>query len=477
MRSSSFRCALVAALAAATAVGPSGASAGSRPEPDHGCFWSSAINVKTANIAFPNGAITNYWYDKFTLPAGARVILRGRYPHARYMSLTSYYSDASRTGVASDGIHDAEIRPDPGSRNPFRPGALRAGDGRRSWTLTVSGAQPPADPGERRRNTLYAGTLPGDQSQPIELGYRVYAPDRGYDVAGGGGLPRAKLVLADGTKLTGRAACGAVSVDTAPPPTPAMGLNAYLSLTHLPPNPGAAASGSPPEAPAVNPAKWYRPINQCHFTDPFFQAAGYPLQPCSDAPAVTQYPTKDNAYITAYVDRSLGPAPNGHNVLVVTGKMPSTVPTYHGRRTFARHAQLRYWGICTNESLVTTRATVSEGCAYDEQIPLGARRKYTIVISTRQDRPANARTRCGFKWLNWGEGDRAPAPHARATAGLLIVRNLIPDKSFRQAAQKIPAPGLPDDVAATMGPYLPRLKYQSTARFAARGCHAQAALS
>jgi hypothetical protein len=154
----------------------------------------------------------------------------------------------------------------------------------------------------------------------------------------------------------------------------------------------------------------------------------------------------------------------------MTGKLPTTVPTYSGEPFFAGGTQLRYWGVCTNESLVTTKVTVTDGCAYDEQIPTDKQRHYTIVISTPGDRPDNAVKRCGVKWINWGDGDGAPAPYTRPTQSLLVVRNLIPDPSFAQAAQSIPAPGLPADVTATMGPYKPDLDYQSPAEFEARRC-------
>ena len=465
---------VLAALALVAILAPAGAGAANNPPPPAtGCFWSSVINATTTNIAFPNGTITNYWYDKFTLPVGAKVVFHGHYPKSRYMSFNSYYSSPTLgTGIASDAIYDSQIAPDPGSKNPFLPGAKRVGNGAGgSWTVTVSGDQPPADPSQRQPNTLYAGTLPPDQAQPVELLYRIYAADKNTDLAGNGGLPQPTVVLADGTQLTGQAACNAVSVNTTPPPASTLPLSTYLQLTHLPANGGLGAPGSSPQAPAVNPGQWYRPINQCHFTDPFFQAAGYPVQTCPNTPALTQYPTKDNAYISAYVDRSFGPNPGGHNVVVMTGKMPTTPATYSGSPFFTGGTQLRYWGICSNESLLTTRVTVTDGCAYDEQIPLDANRNYTIVISTPEDRPANATDRCGVKWLNWGNGDGAPAPYTRPTAGLLLIRNLLPDPSFTQAAQNIPAPGYPADVAKTMGPYVPQLQYQSPAHFQAGGCH------
>jgi hypothetical protein len=74
------------------------------------------------------------------------------------------------------------------------------------------------------------------------------------------------------------------------------------------------------------------------------------------------------------------------------------------------------------------------------------------------------------KWINWGDGDGMPAPYTRPTAGMLVIRNLLPDPSFAQAAQNVPAPGLPSQVAATMGAYMPTISYQSPTQFQNGGC-------
>ncbi|MFA9271611.1 MAG: hypothetical protein ACEQSX_12785 [Baekduiaceae bacterium] len=468
---------LGAAALAVAALGAGAPAAGAAPPPSappSGCFWSIAINTTTANVAFPNGTLTNYWYTKLTLPAGAKLVLKGTYPRARYMSLNSYFSsptDPALKGVATDAVYDAQIAPDAGSTNPFLPGARRTPSKRgRAWTLTVTGDQPPASASDRAPNTLYAGTRPAGEPQPVELLYRIYVQDKGTDLAGNGGLPEPTLVVQDGTTRTGQALCDAIGVETAPPQPPSFTVNQYLALTNLPPNPAAGFAGSTPQSPAANPPTWYRPLNPCMFQYPFFQSAGYPIPTCPQAPGLTQYPTKDNAYITAYVDRRFGPAPDGRNVVVMRGKLPTTPETSLGDPVVRGGKQLRYWGVCTNESLVTTRATVQDGCTYDEDLPTDRNGSYTIVMSTPEDRPSNAQKRCGVAWLNWGEGDGLPAPYTKPTSALLIVRNLIPDPSFAQAVQNVPAPGLPADVAATLGPYEPTLEYQSPAQFQRAGC-------
>ena len=89
---------------------------------------------------FPEESAT-YWMSRFSLPEGSRLVLRGRYPHARYISLNSY-SEA----VPTDALSDIVIRPDRGSTNPFLPGHRR--DLRRR-ALAGAGARPGAAP--RRR--------------------------------------------------------------------------------------------------------------------------------------------------------------------------------------------------------------------------------------------------------------------------------------------------------------------------------------
>jgi hypothetical protein len=441
---------------------------GSQPaEPSPGCAWSHAINVTYNNVGYLDSNV-NYWYDKVTVPAGASVIFHGQYPSARYFSLGAYVSDPSAkdlstAGLFTDYINDTQIAPDPGSSNPFLPGASRVGQ-TGSWTVTLSGDKPPADPQDRRPNTLYGGN---DQNWPTELMYRVYVADKNFAISGGVGLPQPTVVLADGTQLTGQDACNALAVDTTPFTIPTVPLAAYNQLTHLPANPAYGLPGSGPNAPATNPARWYRVVNSCHYTDVYFQAAGYPLPKCPNNIAVTAYPNPDNGYIVANVNRNFGPAPDGHNVLVVTGRMPTTPATYSGNPKFAGGTQLRYWGLCTNESGVTTAATGPDGCAYDEQVPLDAQRNYTIVISTPGDRPANAIDRCGVAWLNWGNGDGAGNPAAAA----LMLRTLMPGPSFNQGAQNVLAPGLPSDVSAAMGPYMPALQYESPSQVEALGCH------
>jgi hypothetical protein len=70
--------------------------------------------------------------------------------------------------------------------------------------VTVRGDVDPG-PGNRAPNTLYVGQVGlTDTTQFVELVYRIYRPDRGYDLAGGVVTPKPRLVRADGTTASGQ---------------------------------------------------------------------------------------------------------------------------------------------------------------------------------------------------------------------------------------------------------------------------------
>jgi hypothetical protein len=436
--------------AALALVPPSGAGApGARAHPLATCFWEGPISTKRHSTRGFNGRYFNfpeesatYWMARFELPAGSKLMLRGRYPHGRYMSLNSYSE-----GEPTDTLSDIGIRPNRGSVNPFIPGHRRDLPNR-SWRVTVLDQQPPAAGAARARNTIYAQPELG---APIELFYRVYEPDRGLDLTGGTELPRQAVRLADGSVLGGAAACRAVNdpdrqipVDT----TPEMQWET-----------ARATPGCDPETnPAYEPTRWERFFN-------YEYAALGVLTDCTQAGrearhAMTpelrggNYSNRDSAYIFAHLSRDFGP------LVVLRGKLPVVPRTLAGQRVMGG-GQMRFWSLCTGESRVTT---FTPDCLADRQVPTDRNRSYTIVVSRRGDRPANARRRCGVGWLRWGErgdgvGDR--------DYGLLIMRNMLVSPRFARAIQRVEQPGTEQQV---MGPYFPRTSYATKSAFESRGC-------
>ena len=392
---------------------------------------------------YPEESAT-YWLARLRLREGERLFLRGEFSHARYQSLNSYSA-----GEPTDALADVLIRPLRGSRNPFVAGNRRDGRGR-AYLVEVRDAVPPAAGERRQPNTLYARP---EGDAPIELLYRVYEPDRGLRLAGGAGLPRPRLRTADGSVLRDRAACGTVNDPDRRIPVLTTPESQWAIATHAP--------GCDPEtAPAVDPPRWKR------FFNLDYARLGFALG-CSEAAEEAHqqvphedrggfYSNRDIRYLYAPLNRGHGP------LLVVRAKMPTFPRTYRGARRMAG-GQVRFWSLCSTEGPVTTRA---EDCLADRQVPLSPGRRFTIVVSRPEDRPANAVRRCGVGWLRWAlRGDAAGNPDF----GFLIIRNMLAAPGFREAIQRIERSGSEREV---MGAYFPRSSYSTKAQFERLGCPA-----
>jgi hypothetical protein len=428
------------------------------PQPPYvngSCFWGPALDwhVPEFNQAAPD-TVAIYWYVKYQVPPGATITLKGNFPHARYMSFTTYKTVDGEPGVENTFTTDVDIAPDPGSENPFLNGVPRTTPNR-GFTLTLSPQPPPA--GEPAPNTLYTGTEGmTDQVQTVELIERIYVPDHyPQDLAGGEPLPAPTMTRADGTTIDGQALCNELGVVTGLDKLGRGGMpdNVYLRLR----------DAGPPFHPGTIPVVWDKYFNTSRVLVPLMRDTIYaPLIPSLPSETVKGfYANPGNSYVFSYVDRRLGPDPDGHNVLVLKAKMPLTPVTWDGN-LFADNAgaQVRYWSLCNyGSSAVAVNAPANTDCLFDEQVPLDAARNYTIVVSLAADRPANARTECGVAWMDWTlKGDQM-GDHF---LDFLMIRNMLASPDFANSVQAIQTP---DTVQTTMGPYYPQGQYMSPTQF------------
>ncbi|WP_093054206.1 hypothetical protein [Salipaludibacillus aurantiacus] len=125
------------------------------------------------------------------MDADTDIVIKGRFPYVRHFSFTVANSPTHRL---VDSVAGREFIPDPGSTNPFLPGA-NWGAQNRNYTLKVRFTNPPEEsnhfvPGAGN-NVIYAGTLEnGEPNRPGGLIIlRVYVPSIGYDKTGGVDLP------------------------------------------------------------------------------------------------------------------------------------------------------------------------------------------------------------------------------------------------------------------------------------------------
>jgi hypothetical protein len=387
------------------------------------CFWTSVFDEQNGNLFYPDTGV-NYYLGRVMLAPGTELVLRGRYPHARYSSFNTY--DELFRPV--DALVDRDIRPERGSTNPFRAGNRRD-LAMRDYTVRVVSDPAPA---RRAPNTVYLGS-DGRPSFAGSVVYRVYLPDRGRGQFGGVGLPEVSLRLPDGTEVDQPAAC------TAQTDQPSTGITDTDQRSSGPTLPDYTTAKPHPE--------WERFFNVTRTVARQFS------QDAAEASGEEQrggfFSDANNAYVYAFMAREHG------EVLVLRGRVPRVPRTYEGQRVFER-GQIRYWSLCS-ASVQPYGVTDTIGCVNDSRLATSRRGWFTVVVSTPEDRPANARRACGVTWLPFG---------ARPTAAL-VMRNQLESPGFDQAIQDVRRPGQERRV---MGDFLPRGRYTSTTGFEDRGC-------
>ncbi len=401
------------------------------PIAEHDCFWNGpwVREDPERNYAFPDTAAA-YWAARFKLPENGRLIVEGEFAQARYLSLVAYDAD----GRPTDALTDYAIEPLPGQHNPFRPGESRSAKAR-AYRVEVVGGDVPA---QRAPNTLYLGR---DAQKQAALIYRIYVPDQGLGRTAGVPLPRVRLVVGDAAPQDLPASCAAIEANREPMPS-SVPAKAVYEL-------GRGRPLQPRTFPADDPLSWHAFYDAKHLASCLY------FKRCEGEPERTGgvYSNPDNAYVAGMISRGFGP------VLVLRGRMPK-VPATHAGGGRMQDGELRFWSLCNNEA--ATQKVMA--CLYDEQVPLDAERRYTIVVSREQDRPANARAECGMAWLAWSEvGDGA----GHADDGMLFLRNMLPAADFAQAVQRTRKPG---DEASVMGDRLPTGQYMTREAVEGLGC-------
>ncbi|MFL5893699.1 MAG: hypothetical protein ACJ76Z_01135, partial [Thermoleophilaceae bacterium] len=110
-----------AVLAFAIVVSLAGALTARAQGLDQTCeLTATRFDADTVNVLFPDSS-AQYWSAHYTAVPGTHIRIDGVYPYARYTSWNVY------DPILRPFTHkaDVDIQPDPGSANPFLPGAAR----------------------------------------------------------------------------------------------------------------------------------------------------------------------------------------------------------------------------------------------------------------------------------------------------------------------------------------------------------------
>ncbi|MFC1579097.1 hypothetical protein ACFL3Y_01770 [Pseudomonadota bacterium] len=409
--------------------------------PTSDCFWQVGLSpgwVESENHGWAD-LNNSYRAAVYVLPDEASCLtIENRFPHARYISFSSYYA----LGGTIDNLMDKDILPDTGATNPFVAGNSR-NDPARNYTLTIKA--------DNQANCPSSSNIVETTDTLAMLMYRIYRPDAMSDALGDEGLPRVTLYMADGSFLQGQEACDALNL----PLTPSDKRVEWYTEQEYADLRGA-------QDPAPNP-----PVFRANHNFEFHKQCDFGGD-CTSVPEVAlKYPFPNPHYLYSFISRNHG------EVLILRGKLPSTPKTFENPEGIVESRELRYWSLC-NQEYYSQR---SEACLFDEQIQVNEDSYYTIAVSLESDMPDNATADCGVSYLSWSTaGDGFGIEERRennVNDGFLLLRNLIPAPDFPHAA---PSPDILDQEEETMGDYLTKGRYFTKAEFEGLGCNPWLAL-
>jgi hypothetical protein len=399
----------LAALVAALAVVPNAQAAGV----DQTCeLTATRFDADTVNVLFPDSS-AQYWTASYRAVPGTHIRIDGVYPYARYTSW-NIYDPLLRP---FDHRADVDIAPDPGSANPFLPGAKRRTPlETRHYTLYIT-FDKDFKPGP---NVVYVDPT---KNPTGVFTLRVYVPDRGRDVTGGVGLPQVTWQPNDQ---------GAPAVTS---PCTQLEKPSISTVTQTYAQQNGPDSGAP--FPGRAQPQWHKFTNLCQAGQDllFDNSTGDNVpntgqSPCSNFGSGGFLSNMDNAYVYTGISRGFG------KVLQIRAKAPTFAATYPHARTMPSGEQLRYWSICQNDPYNQRYI----GCLRDDQVKVDKYGWFTIYVSQPADRP-----RCAKNWIPWG-----PQPW-----GTLIYRDMLPSPGFSEAIQNATY----GTEQKTMGDYYPTARY------------------
>jgi hypothetical protein len=356
----------------------------------------------------------NYYVFPYEVDTDIEIVIKGQFPYARYMSFTLAGQIDTVIATAPDRV----LIPDPGSTNPFLPGADWNADNR-NYTVKIRFNAPPQGSEhfvpEAGNNTFYAGTLKDGSPNKVGLiGYRIYVPSIGYDKLGGVGLPKITYCAAEKD-------CSNTN------------LAVTVNKTTLPENP-------------LNPANVFN--NETSFKrcdDMVEQNCDLTWSRIGVIATRILQPDLNTVYtVSCQIKRDPG------KLLFIRWKAPTFPDTYHNMGILGNE-DMRYWSM----SIITRVGLLGLYTIGDFQTVIDKKGYVNLVISFGAPRPSRVTTENGFTWV-----DSSNLPLVPLT---LFYRNNQVSQGFPYTAKSIPeGQVVPPEV---MGEYYPCGKYVNTLYF------------
>lgn len=357
------------------------------------------IHEPSDNLALLGDFNASYNTFPYTVNPNVEIIIKGQFPYARYLS----FSVIGKADLTIATIPDKDLIPDPGSTNPFLPGADWNAK-KRNYTLKIRFLAPPKGvdhfvPGAGN-NIVYAGTLKdGIKNTHGTIGLRIYAPSIGYDdLTGGVGFP---IIMYNQIPNYRR----------------------YSMITE-----------------SKNQINFDKPSILCMSSHEKIGAENCDLcwSTLGRASALIQYDYND-AYI---ISNELQRDPN--KLLFLRWKAPTFPDTYHNIG-ISGNEDMRYWSM----SFVSPVGLLGLYTLADFQTVIDKTGYVNLIISFGAPRPSYVTTENGFNCVDASQLPLIPLQ--------LFYRNKIISQNFPYSANNIPAGNIvPLEV---MGEYYPCGKY------------------
>jgi hypothetical protein len=284
----------------------------------------------------------------FEAEPGGWAVFHGQYPRARYFAYHPNDQDLNNLKT----LRDVDLDPDAGSVNPFREPAKPGS--RNTYTAKLVFDIAPAEP---EANTAYVGAKKDGIHPNFALTnlLRLYASDLGDGPNSGGvPLPAVTIFGADGKRQQHFPECEPYVEGEDPPRTDIL----FPSLPIADPRPQATPTWS---------------------TSSNFEA---PSDTLANA---------DVQYLATHFSRRFG------DIFVVRGKFATTPNSRGGEPVSAKGKDARLWTLC----VYNFWSGAASDCMLDHEARIDADGFYTIVVSERENRPANLEAQSA-SWLDWG---------------------------------------------------------------------------
>jgi hypothetical protein len=402
-----------------------------KPEKIWGVRSAHEIDFTKQHGSFPDPHCTYLLAPVIYAPFKSKLIIEGEFPYCRFFSIqvtppfdAREYRYDKYAGKGEVAIVDADMKPQPGSINPFLPGANRRAINRSYKVVYEMAVGDPSKIDPSHKPPFYRGDGSirygsaiqyqgpwgakkgtGGHGRGIwdfgDIWIRYYAIDKDHFPSGGVALPKAYFQLPGGEKFFITATFDGLIKQSETTGTNRTTRSADPSSYNKPPYGWDKAFGVFLSISSGLSRALYRERkgdkDYIRKLDLGVTGRG------ENQPAPASYePNATCSNYTNYLGR--GATIKKGKVLILTGKLPTFPDTRNGAATMTT-AQCRYWSI-TSYDVDWPFAEIKgmeNTSLMDDELVLDKDRHFMIVYSRKEDRPVNATKENGVTWVDWGQ--------------------------------------------------------------------------